>query len=1648
MVSGSGSGSGSGSPKLRLFPDAPWKTETIVAVIPFTPCEFDPCCDPLVLPSPVWSQCTISVGDIRNVPVASHEPACNIHEIASFKSIVNPFFFKLEEAKTMQEFSLQLLALSLIPLIDVIQDCEDLLESMLTKSETPVWVPGVRMCTADSQEAWLNDPCCNPQKAFEQCCPLQDVQMSVTLIDSVLPDQQCNKTVEASLNNALMSYSMAYKLRNDPNAGCTAARKKKYSKEKHSELSNLYQTCYNILFNGMTKAGNMECNNDDECYTKCQSSSMKMSGGSGGKTCSTPYGDFESPFFECVLDNADPMLLNWIRKNVGVSETEPLSKLKKTVHSKFAENSCTGAAGTYGAVCLVDIPQAQCDANLFNYAQNAGFYSAPAIFVDRTISDESTCNSASGREWYSTPLNVTYYETSGLMFPAPAPPQEDLSLRQQQRNPDEYSGPVGHAPEFQSEILGCVCKGSVMMDPECQMVTLDWHNMETLQQDGSPLLPSRSQPPSLKTQFLQDAPDQSHGQCRLSAFDANSQWQFDTTELYLGDVSPARNISEYLCTALGKTVAKINGWDVDSVTGYYESFNPEYEWIYNDAEGTYKRAQTSPGSQQWCEFETGCNHRPWDPTAASQSKCVAEYQTNGPKAAQGASFCAQCDGPWCWEISSPPKCLNLNANSKSSCEAKHGLWLEENRQCAVDAIPDHTEATCIKDICPKEVSTWYDYTGALQSFTSYGFCDYMTVCYALLTDVENKEDCESSGGEWYMSEEPSRGPFRRRREIVATSSVSRKTNALLKALGISQRRTSQLQVTPMQTRGSGKRFEGTVDNYIKVLEGQSGKNRRQGTETCQNDDDWVDSYGDGCREYERDPSWCSVADNYADEDGFDATAKCCMCNFTEDSECTDDEVWEDSYGDGCDVYAESPHWCASADMYANDGVNATTACCICQAPNAAGMEYDDSASENNWQPQECSQTVSCEAGSFCNFDQNGHRRSSPPPLGGDQGWCEPCDWCPNCFACGLSEAGAEACEATCDSNQVPSADSKTCRYMGVSCDNITDGGWGTDASTVCDHDTAVYKCQDSSGDGVWRTASEACPKTCAAVSGCRWVENNLNVAGEAYVGEVASEELCIKLVRDECPHADIANMELDGGGECWCQYGDDMTPSPGAGFKSCLLSTVGLKAKRPEVEDSTDNDLPDFEEFDANEDGCISEAEFNSVPLDEAINAEFATIAEAFGSNDCISKWDYNDVVEIVTVFQEELDYNGDGCMSRSEYAANPAEDTTYKFDDIDKLSGDADNCISLDDAFNLIRIMYPFFPCVDMEGYADSNGDTCEVWAQNSTWCAGSPEDGKLDPPSDYSNAEGIDPSMACCVCRAEDPHFDKSYYESEWKEYNSDYWNQMFRPKEDMCVLHTKYDYGFYDGPESDTTEQYDTKSKCTEGGYAWLSPRRFEEGRWSTAAACKAGVCSSAPWDWELANKPGTCEKLGGICSRQCKACEPMSYIQELCVNTTIIEKEACYQSEPYMQWNEDHKVCYTTDSTSQCFKRADAKRVSCRDLGDKGCTKDGWLQVCVSERESERERERERERESMSLSLSVRVSLEKREREREREREYLCVYVYVYMYVYVCLCVCVCVCVCIGQVLQRSDGAAVLHQQLRQVPRPRHLRIRRLLQRLDV
>jgi hypothetical protein len=67
----------------------------------------------------------------------------------------------------------------------------------------------------------------------------------------------------------------------------------------------------------------------------------------------------------------------------------------------------------------------------------------------------------------------------------------------------------------------------------------------------------------------------------------------------------------------------------------------------------------------------------------------------------------------------------------------------------------------------------------------------------------------------------------------------------------------------------------------------------------------------------------------------------------------------------------------------------------------------------------------------------------------------------------------------------------------------------------------------------------------------------------------------------------------------------------------------------------------------------------------------------------------------------------------------------------------------------NLQQLTYLFdwkVGCFDMPDYLDRQGRTCQYW-QNAM-CGGSPEDGVLELPTEYANADGISPAWACCAC------------------------------------------------------------------------------------------------------------------------------------------------------------------------------------------------------------------------------------------------------------------------------------------------------------
>lgn len=151
------------------------------------------------------------------------------------------------------------------------------------------------------------------------------------------------------------------------------------------------------------------------------------------------------------------------------------------------------------------------------------------------------------------------------------------------------------------------------------------------------------------------------------------------------------------------------------------------------------------------------------------------------------------------------------------------------------------------------------------------------------------------------------------------------------------------------------------------------------------DQDGVDSYGDGCDWYDSNVAECG---NYDTED-FAATDACCSCMIQHEEiqseiyTCSDDLTVTDSYGDGCGWYDDNPGGCGEYDTDDFIAANACVSCGACDvSPSSCGDDltvvdsYGDNCTWYNENQGECGEydtasfvaedaCVSCGACSGC-----------------------------------------------------------------------------------------------------------------------------------------------------------------------------------------------------------------------------------------------------------------------------------------------------------------------------------------------------------------------------------------------------------------------------------------------------------------------------------------------------------------------------------------------------------------------------------------------------------------------------------------------------------------------------------------------------------
>ena len=571
------------------------------------------------------------------------------------------------------QFEAGLVTLSLIKMIDGFETCKSLLESMLVTSEEASWVAGVRGCTHEQgSDPWRFDPCCNPEVAFTECCPIRDVEEKTIVIKSVSPAPQCNASLSEELLNALLSFSMAHKLRTDKHTGCTAVRNRKLPPKKMENLFQFLDTCYDLIFTGKTKSGKETCQKDNECYTeKCEQSSGSPdygagSGyGSGGgssanpaKRCRIPYGDYEGPFTTCGIDNMDPMLLNWLRKEIGASADVSMETLRAEIFDRYAEETCAGSSAENGGACMLDATSDQCNSNVFNYLGSHEPFAS--VYIDKSKEDESACGSTADRKWFGHEVHFL---------------RED-----QDEGAQHYAAGRKDANTFR-EVLGCVCTDPWSAAWTCTRTTValnQYTGMQNFSWDWDWFPDPSSQGGSLlQTNYIDEPPDGGMLKCRLTNFDDATRYSFSRRTWT--PMSPPIT-SQELCDAMSQTLKSINAWQTSTtVAASFQTFKTTYEWLFDEAVGEWVKVKMSSASKEWCEWEKACNHRPW---VESEEECVTAYKT-GELALKGDSFCAQCDGPYCWDISSPTQCVYKSINEDSRCTGVGGVWQSDTWQCAV-----------------------------------------------------------------------------------------------------------------------------------------------------------------------------------------------------------------------------------------------------------------------------------------------------------------------------------------------------------------------------------------------------------------------------------------------------------------------------------------------------------------------------------------------------------------------------------------------------------------------------------------------------------------------------------------------------------------------------------------------------------------------------------------------------------------------------------------------------------------------------------------------------------------------------------------------------------------------------------------------------
>lgn len=558
--------------------------------------------------------------------------------------------------------------------------CKKLATSLVTLGTVNKTVRGDRGCRhAWGTDEWNNDPCCNHRLQFEQCCMPKESQVEVptiTGVDQIAVDATCVNPERAVRTIALLIENQ---------------RKARECDEKSAEfgadletawpkLTRFIDTCFQKVYGSN---GPPSCRVDDDCYTSCAVDRGE---------CVVPWDNPAPAMRSCFVAEMDPELERYLRRKWGLTGASNETEFENAFSLNLEDETCVGPYAWEYQERYEIIQVSTCndtDMDCWCLSEEEEEEGGDDVWPDHCPAYDpglgDQCVPAPASVFCDIQPSNANESSECLLVPAAClTANEPLNTD----NVDPVSGlpyldgcAVGTGKNSPKTSECNAAEWTLMCSAYCTPCVLDtqgasWH---------------------AETNQCQENCDNATTEC--GAF-------WDETSVcslsYLINGKVATCSSNETCstvepipnaTVLQKKRAVLETGEgekrLSSSRHYFSA--PRYP-LQHPARSTSNgsvcyRETVIPADPAGCVTEAACN---WNDQIKNASECVENPNNPGTD-----SFCAECHGGSCWEVTQPPMCYTW-VNDPANCaviggvEGPWGSWhcvFPNKSQSASDCVP-------------------------------------------------------------------------------------------------------------------------------------------------------------------------------------------------------------------------------------------------------------------------------------------------------------------------------------------------------------------------------------------------------------------------------------------------------------------------------------------------------------------------------------------------------------------------------------------------------------------------------------------------------------------------------------------------------------------------------------------------------------------------------------------------------------------------------------------------------------------------------------------------------------------------------------------------------------------------------------------------